>query len=65
MALLLSSGIRMLFPPPGGQLSGANAPASWLKLSSGEGGTPQITITTIMNAALALAVLLVVYEVFK
>lgn len=31
IALLLSSGIRMLFPPISSQLLGINAPAAWLK----------------------------------
>jgi len=31
LSLLLSSAIRMLFPPPTNQLQGVNAPALWLK----------------------------------
>jgi hypothetical protein len=37
MSLLLSSAVRMLFPPATQQLHGANAPADWLKQSGGSG----------------------------
>jgi hypothetical protein len=36
MGLLLMTSIRLLFPPPEGQLRGVNAPAAWLK-RSGDG----------------------------
>jgi hypothetical protein len=66
MALLLSSGIRMMFPPPGGQLSGANAPASWLKLDDAP-GNPQRSVRSIkpVAAAAVLLVLLIAYELWR
>ncbi len=41
LSLLLSSAVRMLFPPATDQLQGANVPAHWLKQSGGSPGNPQ------------------------
>ncbi len=41
MSLVLSSAVRMLFPPDADQLQGANAPALWLKQAGGSAGNPQ------------------------
>src|SRR4029453_10944758 len=38
LSLLLSSTVRMMFPPATDQLQGANVPADWLKRSSGSLG---------------------------
>jgi hypothetical protein len=41
MSLVLSSAVRMLFPPDADQLQVANAPALWLKQAGGSAGNPQ------------------------
>jgi hypothetical protein len=41
MSFLLSSAVRMWFPPVADQLQGANVPAQWLKQAGGSGGKPQ------------------------
>jgi hypothetical protein len=41
MGLLLSSAVRMLFPPAAGQLQGVSAPAHWLTRGRGSEGNPQ------------------------
>jgi hypothetical protein len=41
LSLLLSSAIRLSFPPPGDQLQGASAPAYWLKRGKESGGRKQ------------------------
>jgi hypothetical protein len=41
MSFLLSSAVRMWFPPVTDQLQGANAPAHWLKQAGGSSENPQ------------------------
>ena len=59
MSLLLSSAVRMLFPPVTEQLLGANAPAFWLKQAGGSRGSPQGIIRVLkgISAVAALAIL--------
>ena len=53
MSLLLSSAIRLLFPPIAHGLQGVNAPAFWLKRAgSGIGETAQTCIQAIIIAAI-------------
>ena len=66
-SLVLSSAVRMLFPPPADRLQGINVPADWLKPSStsssagtGTGGVPRTRLLTLL-----LVVLLLVYVVWK
>jgi hypothetical protein len=58
MSLLLSSAVRMLFPPVTGQLLGANAPALWLKQAGVSRGSPQVIIRVLkgITAVVALAI---------
>ena len=58
MSLLLSSAIRILFPPVTGQILSANAPALWLKQAGGSGETLQGSIRVLkgMLAVVALAI---------
>lgn len=58
-SLLLSSAIRVLFPPVTDQLQGANAPALWLKQASGSGGSPQGLIRAVKGVAAIVAVMIV------
>jgi hypothetical protein len=57
MSLLLSSAVRMLFPPVTDQLLGANAAALWLKQAGGSRGGPHriIRILKGISAIVALA----------
>ena len=59
MSLLLSSAVRMLFPPVTGQLLGANAPALWLKQAGGSHGSTQGLIRVLkgISVIVALAVI--------
>jgi PadR family transcriptional regulator PadR len=59
MSILLSSAIRLLFPPPTDELQGANAPAVWLKQTGGEpaGVVEQITLIFRNVAAIAASLL--------
>ncbi len=59
MSLLLSSAVRMLFPPATDRLQGANAPAFWLKQASGSGGNSQGIILVLKSAAALIAVAIV------
>jgi len=54
MSLLLSSTLRMLFPPAADQLQGASAPAAWLKL---DGGLEKISPVLIRVLKVAAAVI--------
>ena len=54
MSLLLSSAVRMLFPPMADQLLGANAPGLWLKRTGGSG----IPALKGISAALGLGIVL-------
>lgn len=67
MSLLLSSAVRMLFPPVTDQLQGANAPALWLKQASGSGGSPRGLIRVVKGVGMVtlLLVLLIAYQVWK
>ena len=73
MSLLLSSAVRMLFPPATDQLQGANAPAFWLKQAQGPAGNRQgfgrfgKSAAAIAAAAIVgmLIVLLVAYQLWK
>ena len=58
MVLLLSSAVRMLFPPVTGQLLGANAPAFWLKQAGGSRESPPgiIRVFTPIVAVMALVI---------
>jgi hypothetical protein len=60
MSLLLSSAVRMLFPPATEQLQGANAPAFWLKQAGGPAGNRQGLILVVV-----LVVLVVAYQLWK
>jgi len=57
ISLLLSSAIRMLFPPITDQLLGASAPALWLKQAGGSRGSPRGVIRVLkgISAVVALA----------
>lgn len=55
--LLLSSAIRMLFPPITGQLLGVNAPALWLKQAGGSRGKSVMVML--------LLILLLAYQISK
>src|SRR5215831_4535869 len=58
MSLLLSSAVRLLFPPVTDQLQGANAPALWLKQAGGSGDNRAVGVAfqwaaTVVGAAIA------------
>jgi hypothetical protein len=55
VGLLLSSAVRMLFPPATGQLQGANAPADWLRHSVGSPGNPETIIRVAKGVAALVA----------
>jgi len=59
MSLLLSSAVRMLFPPVTGQLLGANAPALGLKQTGASRGGPQAIIRVLKGISAILAVAIV------
>jgi hypothetical protein len=59
MSLLLSSAVRMFFPPITEQLLGANAPALWLKQEAGSGGGSQ-RIIPVLKGISAVAILAVI-----
>jgi hypothetical protein len=71
ISLLLSSAVRMLFPPATGRLQGANVPANWHKQSGGSLGNPQDSLHVVKGAAaivavvILLVVLLIVYQAWK
>jgi hypothetical protein len=68
IALLLSSAVRMLFPPASGQLRGVNVPADWLKRSSESMGTLGTSIQAARSIAvvtLVIVVVLIAYQVWK
>lgn len=58
-SLLLSSTVRMLFPPGLDQLQGANAPALWLKQAGGAGVSTQGIIPVVKGVAAVLAAAIV------
>lgn len=67
MGLLLSSAVRVLFPPVTDRLQGVNAPALWLKQDGGTGdNTPGVTQTALLAAIVAVALCVVVaYRIWK
>lgn len=68
MSLLLSSAVRLSFPPTTDQLQGANAPALWLKQAGGSGGNPQGIIGVVKGVAgivAAAAVVLFVWTAYQ
>ncbi|MCU1275042.1 MAG: hypothetical protein JWO48_2473, partial [Bryobacterales bacterium] len=60
MSFLLSSAVRLLFPPTPDRLQGANAPALWLKQASGPAGNPHGVIRAVKGVAAIFAVAAVV-----
>ena len=71
ISLLLSSAVRMLFPPATDRLQGANVPADWLKQSGGSLGSPEGSIRVVKGVAaivavvILLLVLLIAYQAWK
>jgi hypothetical protein len=59
LSLLLSSAVRMLFPPATDQLQGANVPADWLKQSSGSLGNAGTSTRVVKGVAAIVAVVIV------
>ena len=59
LSLLLSSAVRMLFPPATDQLQGANVPADWLKQSSGSLGNTGTSTRAVKGVAAIVAVVIV------
>jgi hypothetical protein len=55
LSLLLSSAVRMLFPPATDQLQGANVPADWLKRSSGSLGNAGTSARAVKGVAAIVA----------
>jgi hypothetical protein len=55
MSLLLTSAVRMLFPPVSDQIQGANAPALWLKHAGGSGGNLQSIVRVAQGLAAIIA----------
>ena len=55
ISLLLSSAVRMLFPPATDQLQGANVPADWLKRSSGSLGNAGTSARAVKGVAAIVA----------
>jgi hypothetical protein len=60
--LLLSSAVRLLFPPVMDQLKGAHVPADWLKRS---GGSDTRVVEAIAVIVALLLILLVVFRAWK
>jgi hypothetical protein len=56
MSFLLSSAVRMWFPPATDQLQGANAPAHWLKQAGGSSGNPQGDIRVLKAIVIIITV---------
>jgi len=65
MGLLLSSAIRMLFPPPGDQLRGINVPADWLKHGSVTGSQGSIGVSKYVVVLALLLLLFLLSQVCK
>ena len=59
LSLLLSSAVRMLFPPVSEQLQGANVPADWLKQSSGSLGNAGTSTRAVKGVAAIVAAVIV------
>jgi hypothetical protein len=58
-SLLLTSGVRMLFPPGTDQLQGANAPALWLKQAGGSAGNAEGILVVVKSVAAIVAVAII------
>ena len=65
LSLLLSSAIRMFFPPVADQLQGANAPALWLKQAGGSSRKVPGLALPKLRIAMLLLVVLIVYLAWK
>ncbi len=66
MSLLLSSAIRMLFPPLTHRLQGVDAPAYWLKRSGGGiGEKTQALVQGIIIAAIVAGAMMAAYQLVK
>jgi hypothetical protein len=59
MSLLLTSAVRMLFPPLTRHLQEVNAPALWLKQAGGPAGNPRELIQVVKGIAALVAVAIV------
>jgi hypothetical protein len=59
MSLLLSSALRLVFPPVVDQLQGANVPAYWLERSGGPVANPLVLIRILKWAVTLIAVALI------
>jgi len=57
--LLLSSAVRMLFPPAAGQLQQVSAPALWIKPSGGSPGIPPGIVEALRVAAIVIVMAIV------
>jgi hypothetical protein len=62
MSLVLSSALRILFPPVTRQLQGANVPAQWPKQSGEALGNPVTSVQIVKG--IAVVVLLVLWSVY-
>jgi hypothetical protein len=58
LSLLLSSAVRMLFPPATDQLTGAHVPADWLKQSGGSLGNAGTSFRAVKGVAAIVAVVI-------
>jgi hypothetical protein len=67
MSVLLSSAVRLLFPPVTDRLRGVSVPALWLKQDGGTGENTQgVTQTALVAAIVAVALCVVVaYRIWK
>jgi hypothetical protein len=67
MSLLLSSAVRLLFPPVTDRLQGVNAPALWLKQEADAGENKHGIMQAVLIAAIVAVALFVVvaYRVWK
>jgi hypothetical protein len=59
LSLLLSSAVRMSFPPATDQLQGANVPADWLKQSGGSLGNAETSTRAVKGIAAIVAAVIV------
>jgi hypothetical protein len=65
IGFLLSSAVRMLFPPVANQLQGVHGPAHWLKQPGGQLGSSDAGMRVVKCFAVILLVLWIVYQVWK
>ena len=64
MSLLLSSAVRLLFPPVTDRLQGTNAPALWLKQAGGSDGSTK-GIVLVFKAVAAIVAAVIAYQFWK